>query len=411
MTSRRRAAIAVGVSVGVHGALFVALALWVHAPPVPPPPPRPFNVQIVELPPLPPPKPAAPASAPASAPPAHHPKPAATAKATPRPPPPRPAASPSVPSAPSAHPSAPLAADVPRAAPILIPHDVPGGIPIPQAPGGTQGHLIRNDEKQHPTPEEIAQQDAHARANVQTWVSDDLARARVADGSVDTFFSDLRHAFEAAAKNPPPFKPKQGLLDYRQSWQRDAEEFGKDGTLAAGSIPTGEMRDFENHHDPIPEPGTNAERIMNGLAGTDLRAHASEQVAGGALVAVVEIRQAHDGKVQEVSLRKGSGDPRFDAFVLASARSGAQKAPTMPDHGAGIHPTGTRSVWAFQGTLVFKKSVRQLKKEGKSAAGIAARTVTSLLGGGLGFDETRGELDIADGTPSYRIKVALLAVY
>jgi hypothetical protein len=115
--------------------------------------------------------------------------------------------------------------------------------------------------------------------------------------------------------------------------------------------------------------------------------------------------------VEAVTLRKGSGDPVFDAFVLASARAGAQKAPAMPARGAGIHPDGTRSVWSFQGKVVFTKSAKQLKQEGKSAAGIAARAAASLVGGGLGFDETTGEVDMADGTPTYRVKVALLAVY
>lgn len=304
-----------------------------------------------------------------------------------------------------------LAADVPRAAPDLVPHQLPGGILLPPQEAPRGGHLLRNDGKQHPTPEEIAQQDAHARGKVQAWTGEDLARSRVADGSVDGFFSDLRHALEAAARHPPPFRQKPGL-SYGQSWQHDASAFGRDGTLAAGNIPKGEMRDFMNHHAPVPEPGTNAELIQNGLAGTALRRHASEQTARGALVAVVEVRQTHSGKVEAITLRKGSGDPRFDAFVVASARKGAQEAPAMPERGAGIHPEGTRSVWSFRGKVVFTKSAKQLKKEGKSTAGIAARAAASLLtGAGLGFDETTGEVDMADGTPTYQVKVALLAVY
>lgn|GEM_PF-327316 len=419
MKSSRRIWIAIGLSVLAHLALFAFLIFWVPPPPKPaPPPPRPFTVQIVDLPPLPPLR-----HTPSAA--AHPPVPASPKEAAPRP---RVAQRPAPPTAAPAHrtpphpgkrPTSPstgasspkLAADAPRAAPILVPHDIPGGIPVPQGSGSTGGHLIHNDGKTHPTPEEVAQEDAHARGNVQAWVSDDLARARVRVGSVDGYFSDLRHAFEAAAKDPPPFTPKEGMLSYGQSWQRDAQAFGKDGTLQAGRIPTGEMRDFENHHHPIPEPGTNAERIMNGLAGTEMRAHASDGATGGGRVTVVEIRQARDGKVEAVTLRKGSGDPRFDAFVLASAREGAQKAKAMPDHGAGIHPNGTRSVWAFVGTLVFRKSTSQLKKEGKSTAAIAGRAVTSLLGGGLGFDETSGVLEVADGTPTYQVHAKLLAVY
>jgi hypothetical protein len=245
---------------------------------------------------------------------------------------------------------------------------------------------------------------------VQAWAGEDLARSRVADGSVDGFFSDLRHALEAAAEHPPPFKQKPGLTG-GQAWHHDASAFGKDGTLAAGNIPTGEMRDFMNHHDPIPAPGSNAELIQNGLSGTAVRRTMSEESARGALIAVVEVRQSHSGKVEAVTLRKGSGDPGFDAFVLASARKGAQQAPAMPPQGAGIHPEGTRSVWSFRGRVVFTKSAKQLKKEGKSTAGIAARAAASLVSGGLGFDEVSGELDMADGTPTYQVKVALLAVY
>lgn len=400
---------AIGISVLVHLIVFAVLLVWVRPLPPPAPPARPFNVQIVTLPPPPQLEPKREEARPEPTQPARKPPTPKVAQRQPLRPHPSPAAPRSPPaSTPPRH--SPLASDIPRAAPDLVPHDVPGGIliPPPEAPSG--GHLLRNDGKQHPTPEEIAREDAHARGNVQAWTGEDLARSRVADGSVDGFFSDLRHALEAAAKHPPPFKQKPGLT-YQQSWNRDATAFGKTGALAAGNIPKGEMRDFMNHHDPIPEPGTNAELIQNGLAGTAMRRHASEQTAPGGLLAVVEVRQTHSGKVEAVSLRKSSGDPNFDAFVLASARKGAQKAPPMPDHGAGIHPEGTRSVWSFRGKVVFTKSVEQLKKEGKSTAGIAARAATSLLAGGLGFDEVTGEVDMEDGTPTYRVKVALLAVY
>lgn len=301
--------------------------------------------------------------------------------------------------------------DVPHAVPQLVPHEVPGGIPLPEGNGSSGGHLTRNDGKTAPTQEEIAQQDAAARDRVQGFANDVFARTRVTNGLVDGFFADLGQALEAAVKDPPPFALKSGP-SYARTWQRDAEQFGKTGALEAGRIPQGEMRDFENHHDPIPEPGTNAELIQNGLAGTALRRHTSEEAAeGGGLVAVVELRQARDGKVEQVALRRSSGNKRFDAFVLDSARKGAQNAPPLPDQGAGIHAEGTRSVWAFKGSVVYVKSTSQLKKEGKSTAGVVARSALSLLTGGLGFDENKGELDVEDSTPSFRVKVALLAVY
>jgi hypothetical protein len=141
-----------------------------------------------------------------------------------------------------------------------------------------------------------------------------------------------------------------------------------------------------------------------------LRQHASAGTVGGGLVAIVEVRQRRGGLPPQVVLRQSSRDKKFDAFVLKAAREGAAHAPPMPSRGGGIHPEGTRSVWSYTGLVTHRKSAKQLKKEGKSSAEIAARSALSLLGG-LGFDETKGDLYVEDGTPAYQVKVALLAVY
>ena len=42
-----------------------------------------------------------------------------------------------------------------------------------------------------------------------------------------------------------------------------------------------------------------------------------------------------------------SGDAAFDAFVQRSAALALAAVPRPPEKGAGLHPDGTRSEWAF----------------------------------------------------------------
>jgi hypothetical protein len=52
----------------------------------------------------------------------------------------------------------------------------------------------------------------------------------------------------------------------------------------------------------------------------------------------------------QVELVASSGDARFDAWVKRSAALALASVPRPPGQGAGLHPDGTRSEWAFYRT-------------------------------------------------------------
>ncbi|HMK73148.1 MAG TPA: TonB C-terminal domain-containing protein, partial [Myxococcaceae bacterium] len=64
--------------------------------------------------------------------------------------------------------------------------------------------------------------------------------------------------------------------------------------------------------------------------------------------AVLRIVQDADGHLVAAELIASSGDASFDAWVKRSAALALAAVPRPPhQRGAGLHPDGTKSDWAF----------------------------------------------------------------
>ena len=65
-------------------------------------------------------------------------------------------------------------------------------------------------------------------------------------------------------------------------------------------------------------------------------------------MAVLRIVQRADGSVESTALVASSGDKAFDAYVVEHASLALAAVPAPPARqGAGLHPDGTRTEWAF----------------------------------------------------------------
>jgi hypothetical protein len=127
------------------------------------------------------------------------------------------------------------------------------------------------------------------------------------------------------------------------------------------------------------------------------------------LVAILEFRQASDGKLLSTLLLRSSGDKVFDTHVLHTAPESIAKAGLPRPGAAGIHADGIRSVWAFEGRVVYRKKAREIHLE-KDWWYFAASAPLSLITGN--FDETTGDVYVVDlHDPKYTCAVRLLRVY
>jgi hypothetical protein len=196
--------------------------------------------------------------------------------------------------------------------------------------------------------------EAEARAvqkKVQTWRLESLAERLVAIG-VDDYFKTYRHVLEAGMGTPPPGGgPKHGDLTAGQRWVN--------GWLDA-------LAEADSRKEPAPKgermPDTNVQDVtgrMDELVASHLGPMATQpSMVGNRLlrraiytsmpVAVLRIVQRADGSIASTELVASSGEKKFDAYVLEHAALALAALPAPPTRtGAGLHPEGTRSDWAF----------------------------------------------------------------
>lgn len=395
----RRLLIPLGVSIALH---FGLLALR----PAPPPPPElvrdPIELDFVsEV--LPKPSPLAEVAKPA--PEAHR----AAKVALARPPEPKPVAQ-------------PPAADVPKAD--LPPPQVLTWTPRldgPPPPAETHGHLIHNRPEELPDPAVVAEyQREEAHAKVQGFLEGGFASQRVDNGLVSTWFTDLHHQLAKSIEHPPMFV-EPFSLDHLDRWAKQhseldltafkaaAQNYGATGTpyltpeaMPAGELPSSLQRELDRG-------STQAREFAQTLqVGARLRDFGNGKM-GAELTAVVELRQGPSGALLSSLLLQSSGNKLFDSWVMGQAIEGVGLTPPPPDAGLGIHPDGMRSVWAFAGKVVYKRSMQELKLKDDWWY-LAAALATSALTGN--FEETTGKVEYIDlRHPSFECRVSLLQVY
>lgn len=277
----------------------------------------------------------------------------------------------------------------------------------------SRGTTITNDGS-GPSQGEIAQKQAEeAKGLVDGWIVEDKAELRVANGLVDDYFREMRHALEKGATKPPKDAGPEGSTarNLFNGYLQQLQRFGATGSTS-----------YDGEDVP---PGREASSPMAREVQRDLRMAEGERVnqqmaslrelgdsMGGKLMAVVEIRQGNDGAFVDAKLVKTSGNPLFDSFVLATAPSSISLLPPLPSNVAQTHPAGVRSLWSFEGLLEYRKRASEMKTE-KAAdkAYMAAMGLLSLVTGAP-FEETTGDVYLMDvRDPKFRVRASLLRLY
>ena len=186
---------------------------------------------------------------------------------------------------------------------------------------------------------------------VETWRRDALAESRVATG-VDDYFKEYRRALQAHMGSPPPGGgPKHGDLTGGQRWINAWLEALEEADPSREPPPPGERMPAQNVQDvtgrmdefvgsrlgPMAvQPSYNAQRMLQ-------RARVV-----GIPVAVLLIVQRADGSIASTELVASSGEKAFDTYVVEHAALALAAVPPPPARqGAGLHPDGTRTEWAF----------------------------------------------------------------
>jgi hypothetical protein len=280
----------------------------------------------------------------------------------------------------------------------------------------------------------LADEQARVGARVDRWLMSDLARARARGGLPDPSYAQLGAELRAATDEVPRFvdtsSPKAIVGALAESWGAGAARYGATG--AAYAEPEGR----EAH---VERPSSLAEAAGKGSpdalalasflgAGARLQEFADGR-AGVELYALVEIRQQATGALESVTLLRPSGLQPFDAWVSERARQVGLGFAL--DAGARARPL--RSVWRFDGVILYRRKVKLTELDGRAALGMMTMAALSALsslghltapsgpgdpGRPLGpripamagrFDELTGEVDVVDLTnPTYDCRVTLL---
>lgn len=216
-----------------------------------------------------------------------------------------------------------------------------GAGPVP--PGDSGASTARD------VPDSPAVEGKRVLERVEKMRRDNLAERLVATG-VDDYFKDYRRALHGHMGPPPPGGgPKHGDLTPGQQWINawlDALEEAN----SRRDPPKGERMPAQNVQDVT---GRMDEFVANQLGPMAVQPSFATQrllqrAARGAPVAVLLIVQRADGSIESTELVASSGDKSFDAYVVEHAPLALASVPRPPARqGAGLHPDGTRTEWAF----------------------------------------------------------------
>ena len=226
--------------------------------------------------------------------------------------------------------------DAPRAGPNLFPEGA-FAVALPGQP--------------EPEPPDAGPPAVVLAGRIQTWRLDNLAEQRVAIG-VDSYFSTLAHALRDGLGRPPaPGSPRLGTASGGQKFLQ---------AYLASLAPPGEPPDPEPARaERGPQPALHdlggreddlIRRLLGPMAPTQnslinpFELFKQSQLPDAAVLRVVQDAEGH---LVRSELLASSGDTSFDAWVKRAAALALAAMPKPPDHGAGLHPDGTRSDWAF----------------------------------------------------------------
>lgn len=198
------------------------------------------------------------------------------------------------------------------------------------------GRTLRPGEG--PDPKALAVRQAEeARVRVDGWAQDAAATARASSGATHPYFAKLREGFAKQLVNPPP--PDLKVLGSRMKREQvDAiARFGKTGSPIVAE-PRDHRLEQRNRMQAAVEAGRAANMYMVDVTTPVL-----------ALAAIVEVWQARDGKLLDLKVLEGSGDPKFDSWAVSQLRDALASAEApKPGGGLGIRDDGMRSRWRLE---------------------------------------------------------------
>ncbi len=230
-----------------------------------------------------------------------------------------------------------LSEDAPLAAaerPILVPGHLLGEGLTGKPP--STGRTLRNTGEA-PDPKALALQQAEAaRKKVDAWARDSLAEARAESGAPAPYFAKLQKDFTKKLVNPPPPDLKVLAARMKREQVEAIQRFGKTGSPYAPKA-----------RDPRLEQRNRLQAAVEAGRATNMfMVDVTEPIL--ALAAVVEVRQARDGKVLELEVLEGSGDRTFDEWAVSQLREALASAEAPGDGGVGLRDDGMRSRWRLK---------------------------------------------------------------
>lgn len=237
--------------------------------------------------------------------------------------------------------------DVPGAAPrVDAPRDAPPAVSLmpkgllgtgEDGWGGPTGRTLRNAPGSLPDANALRQEEqARVQDRVDTWSADAAAIARVRGGATPPYYADMRSRFTQALVQPPPPDLKVLAARLKREQVEGIERFGKTGTPFVAE-PRDRRLEQRNRLQAAVEAGRAANVYMMDVTAPVL-----------ALAAVVEVRQAKDGKLLDLKVLEGSGDPKFDEWALAHLETALASADPPPEGGVGGKGDGLRSRWRLE---------------------------------------------------------------
>jgi hypothetical protein len=243
----------------------------------------------------------------------------------PKPAPPPPAVAPVQATGPGRHASR-RAAPKSSGAPAIATNETQGTIPIPQgapkplnltlpqgeffatgspaAPAEPEGNGL---VKELSPDEKLAQEKAVVQGRVRGWINDTAARQRAEtkdvywQGIEDKLASNFKPQWDVLDKGQLPGSRSGVFGEALSQWQRAAQEYGK-----TGAVDISDSSAFSHR-----------------------------------LIAHLSVRQAEDGSIVEVKIETGSGNRFYDSLALDDVRAlGAALGPPPKDH--------LLTLWAFE---------------------------------------------------------------
>jgi TonB family protein len=328
--SPRRLLLALALSLGVHGLVWLVLAARAQdaGQRVAPPKQAPLEFVVVEVPPpaAQPPKPAAPP------PPRPAPKPTAAAK----PPPPATPSLPPPPQAPAsdiARADMPLVADAPRA-PSLLP-------PAPPSLSLTPGGELPVAPPKTGVPQGLAAQSA--QQIVSGLASETTGKGKVDRGLVHPYFSELGKSLLKSwdAERAVTSQGLKGFMEQRVEnskawnaiWRESAAAYGALGSPINSDAPVQAPRGPAGG-----DPNLEARRAMRRQMREEFRATRR---------ATIRVVQDAQGKLLEVTLVSPSNNVQVDNEAMKDVRTAAGQLPPPPPEALAGKQTLT-SLWQFE---------------------------------------------------------------